>query len=93
MGGRPRSRRPGSGWRTPSWQGTASGARKLPRATRTLAMSRDRPDKHQVVFRKSNLIVSVHYTEDHGLGDDPDPADMRATTLKLAAEIQSKINA
>src|SRR5690606_15807334 len=57
------------------------------------AMSRDRPDKHQVVFRKSNLIVSVHYTEDHGLGDDPDPADMRATTLKLAAEIQSKINA
>src|SRR5690606_2223764 len=57
------------------------------------AMSRDRPDKHQVVFRKSNLIVSVHYNEDHGLGDDPDPADMRATTLKLAAEIQSKINA
>ncbi|GAA0564467.1 serine/threonine-protein kinase [Actinomadura welshii] len=55
------------------------------------ASSPDRPDVCEMAFRKSNLIVSVRYTEDHGLDGDPDPGRVREAALKLAGEISTKV--
>ncbi|XRQ11954.1 serine/threonine-protein kinase [Actinomadura welshii] len=53
--------------------------------------SPDRPDACQMAFRKSNLVVSVRYTEDHGVDGDPDPGEVCETALELAGEISTRV--